>query len=230
MEASPKISLRDVPTEERPRERMQTLGAEALSNAELLAILLRTGSRSESVLHLSERLLIEAEGLRNLFDMSLNEMTSLHGIGLAKAIQVKAALELGKRTGSLSREERYVIRSPKDAAFYLMEEMRNLKKEHFVCLFLNMKNQVMGKETIFVGSLNASIVHPREIFRSAIKRSSASIICLHNHPSGDPTPSPEDIQVTKRLCEAGELMGIDVLDHIIIGDQTYISLKEKGLL
>jgi DNA repair protein RadC len=230
MESSLKISLRDVPTEERPRERMQTLGADALSNAELLAILLRTGSKSESVLHLSERLLIEAEGLRNLSDMSLNEMTSLHGIGQAKAIQIKAALELGKRVGSLSREERYVIRSPKDAAFYLMEEMRNLKKEHFVCLFLNMKNQVLGKETVFIGSLNASIVHPREIFRSAVKRSAASIICLHNHPSGDPTPSPEDIQVTKRLSEAGELMGIEVLDHVIIGDQVYISLKEKGLL
>lgn len=139
MEASPKMSLRDVPAEERPRERMQALGAEALSNAELLAILLRTGSRSESVLHLSERLLSEAEGLRNLYDMSLNEMTSLRGIGAAKAIQVKAALELGKRAGSLAREQRYTIRSPRDAAQYMMDEMRTLKKEHFVCLFLNIK-------------------------------------------------------------------------------------------
>lgn len=229
MEASHKISLRDVPTEERPRERMQTLGAEALTNAELLAILLRTGSKNESVLHLSERLLSEAEGLRHLYDMSLNEMTSLHGIGLAKAIQVKAALELGKRVGSMTKESRYTIRSPKDAALYMMGEMRGLKQEHFVCLFLNMKNQVIGKETVFVGSLNSSIVHPREIFRSAIKRSAASFICLHNHPSGDPTPSSEDIQVTKRLDEAGDLMGIDMLDHIIIGDQDFISLKEKGL-
>jgi DNA repair protein RadC len=229
MVTSGKISLRDVPTEERPRERMQTLGAEALSNAELLAILLRTGSRSESVLHLSERLLIEAEGLKNLLDMSLQEMTMLHGIGLAKAIQIKAALELGRRVASFAKESRYVIRSPKDAAHYLMEEMRLLKKEHFVCLFLNMKNQVIGKETIFIGSLNSSIVHPREIFRSAVKRSSASIICLHNHPSGDPTPSPEDIQVTKRLFEAGEIMGIELLDHVIIGDLDYVSLKERGL-
>jgi DNA repair protein RadC len=230
MEASHKISLRDVPTEERPRERMQTLGAEALTNAELLAILLRTGSKNESVLHLSERLLSEANGLRHLYDMSLGEMTSLHGIGLAKAIQVKAALELGKRVGSMTKESRYTIRSPKDAALYMMGEMRALKQEHFVCLFLNMKNHVIGKETVFVGSLNSSIVHPREIFRSAIKRSAASIICLHNHPSGDPTPSPEDIQVTKRLVEAGELMGVDLLDHVIIGDQEYISLKEKGLI
>jgi DNA repair protein RadC len=230
MAVMPKIALKHVPAEERPRERLRNLGAGALSNAELLAILLRTGNRNESVLHLSERLLTEAEGIRNLYGMSIDEMMSLPGIGEAKAILIQAALELGRRVGAHTTQNTVIIRSPKDAADLMMEEMRNLKQEHFVCLFLNMKNAVIGKETVFVGSLNSSIVHPREIFRSAVKRSAASVICLHNHPSGDPVPSPEDIAVTQRLVDAGNLMGIDILDHLIIGEKVYTSMKEKGYM
>ncbi|MER2114863.1 MAG: DNA repair protein RadC, partial [Solibacillus isronensis] len=150
------------------------------------------------------------------------------GIGEAKAVLLLAAIELGRRLASKDLEERFTIRSPEDAATFLMQDMTSLQQEHFVCLFLNVKNQVLHKQTIFVGSLNASIVHPREIFREAVKRSAASIICSHNHPSGIPTPSPEDIDVTTRLYEAGKIVGVDLLDHVIIGDHQFISMKEKG--
>jgi DNA repair protein RadC len=222
--------IRDVPKEERPRERFIRYGPKSLSNQELLAILLRTGTRSESVLQLAQRLLIRFEGLHLLKDATLEELTKIEGIGEAKAIQILAAIELGKRIGNIAQQERYVIRSPEDGARYLMEEMRFLTQEHFVCLYLNTKNQVIHKQTVFIGSLNASIVHPREIFKEGLKRSAASIICFHNHPSGDPTPSREDIDVTKRLKECGKILGIELLDHIIIGDRKYISLKEKGYL
>lgn len=141
-----------------------------------------------------------------------------------------AALELGRRIHQLVYEERYVIRFPEDAANLLMEDMRFLSQEHFVCLYLNSKNQVIHKRTVFIGSLNSSIVHPREVFKEALKRSAASFICVHNHPSGDPTPSSEDIDVTRRLNECGQLIGIELLDHIVIGDQKFVSLKEKGYL
>ncbi|WP_243290701.1 DNA repair protein RadC [Bacillus sp. FJAT-47783] len=224
------LSIRDFPKNDRPRERMMNEGPESLSNHELLAILLRTGTKNESVLHLSNKVLKQFDGLRMLKDASIEEITSIPGIGTAKAVQVMAALELGRRVHQLTFQERYAIRSPKDAANYVMEEMRFLTQEHFVCLYLNTKNQVLQKRTVFIGSLNASIVHPREVFKEALKRSAASIICMHNHPSGDPTPSREDIEVTKRLSECGKLIGIEVLDHIIIGEQKYVSLKEKGYL
>jgi DNA repair protein RadC len=230
MPSSSVFTLRETPNEERPRERMLKLGADALSNAELLAILLRTGTFSESAVMLGQRLLQEAKGLRQLVDMSLDEMLQIKGIGPAKAMQIKAGIELGKRLAKTGNEKRITVRSPEDAANYMMEEMRYLQKEHLICLFLNTKNQVIGEETASIGSLNASIVHPREIFRAAIKRSSASIICIHNHPSGDPTPSPEDLEVTNRLRESGDLIGIELLDHIIIGDNCFVSLKAKGLL
>ena len=224
------LTLRDVPEEERPRERMLQYGAQALSNAELLAILLRTGTISESAVGLAQRLLAESGGLRQLVEMSANELMKIKGIGLAKALQIKAGIELGRRIARSVQDSAVTIRSPRDVSDLLMEDLRYLKKEHFVCLFLNTKNHVIGQETLSIGSLNASIVHPREVFVAAIKRSSASIICVHNHPSGDPTPSREDIEITKRLSEAGRLIGIDVLDHIIIGDRTFVSLKEKGYL
>lgn len=224
------IILRDVPNEDRPRERMRQFGAHALSNAELLAILLRTGTVSESAIGLAHRVLQASDGLRNLVDMSFEQLTSIKGIGPAKALQVQAGIELGRRLSRARLGEAIVIRSPEDVSELMMEELRYLQKEHFVCLFLNTKNQVIGQETLSMGSLNASIVHPREVFRSAIKRSSAAIICVHNHPSGDPTPSAEDINVTKRLMEAGSIIGIDILDHIIIGDQKYVSLKEHGYM
>lgn len=223
-------TLRDVPNEERPRERMIQYGAQALSNAELLAILLRTGTFQESAVHVAQRLLRESGGLRKLTDMSMEQFTEIKGIGEAKALQIQAGIELGRRMARSAMNETVTIRSPQDVASLLMEDLRYLQKEHFVCLFLNTKNHVIGQETLSMGSLNASIVHPREVFRAAIKRSSASIVCAHNHPSGDPTPSPEDVQITQRLVQAGEIVGIDVLDHIVIGDQRFVSLKELGMM
>jgi DNA repair protein RadC len=224
------LMIRDFPQDERPRERFVQHGAQSLSNHELIAILLRTGTKDESVLQLSNRLLSHFEGLRNLKSATLEEITSIKGIGYAKAIQILTAVEIGRRVANLSFNERYVIRSPEDGANYMMNDMRFLSQEHFVCLYLNTKNQVLHKQTVFIGSLNASIVHPREVYKEALKRSAASIICLHNHPSGDPTPSREDIEVTKRLSECGKIIGIDLLDHLIIGENKFVSLKEKGYL
>lgn len=222
--------LRDLPDEERPRERMLRYGAGVLSQTELLAILLRTGTRNESAIHMAQRLLAEIGGIRGIMDLSLDELTKMKGIGPAKAVQIKAGIELGQRLAKARTPEARIIRSPRDAADQVMEELRYLQKEHFVCLFLNTKNHIIAQETLSVGSLNASIVHPREVFRAAIKCSSASIVCVHNHPSGDPSPSPEDIRMTERLCRAGEIVGIDVLDHIVIGDGSFVSLKEQGLM
>ncbi|WP_175477756.1 RadC family protein [Halobacillus alkaliphilus] len=222
--------IKDVPKEDRPRERLLEIGASHLSNQELLAILLGSGTKRESVMDLAQRLLIHFEGILLLKDASLEELTAIRGIGVAKAVLIMSAIEIGKRMQQMKPVERYMIRSPEDGADFVMEEMRDLKQEHFICLFLNTKNQVLHRQTIFIGSLNASIVHPREVFKEAVKRSAASIICAHNHPSGDPTPSQEDIQVTRRLQECGKMIGIELLDHLVIGDQKFISLKEKGYL
>jgi DNA repair protein RadC len=224
------MMLRDVPQNDRPRERFIQNGPQSVSNQELLAILLGTGTKEESVLQLANRLLVYFEGLRMLKDTSLEELMAVKGIGKAKAVQLLASVELGRRIHNLTFEDRYVIRSPEDGAKYVMEELRFLSQEHFVCLYLNTKNQVMHKQTVFIGSLNASIVHPREVFKEALRRSAASLICVHNHPSGDPTPSREDIEVTRRLVECGQMLGIEVLDHLIIGEKKYVSLKEKGYL
>jgi DNA repair protein RadC len=224
------LLLRDLPHEERPRERMMQYGAEALSHAELLAILLRTGSHQESAIHLAQRIMNKVGSIRNLVDLSIDELKQIKGIGSAKAVQLKAGIELGQRLARARMSDTVTIRSPRDAMDLLGEQLRYLQKEHFVCLFLNTKNHVIAQETLSMGSLNASIVHPREIFRAAIKCSSASIVCAHNHPSGDPTPSPEDISLTSRLVEAGHIIGIEVLDHVIIGDGDFVSLKEQGLM
>lgn len=222
--------LRDLPEEERPRERMVRLGPEALSHAELLAILLRTGSRRESAIHLAHRILQDCGGLRRFAERSWDELTHIPGVGPIKALELQASLELGRRVVRSRLPEAVAVARPQDAADLLMEELRHLREEHFVVLFLNTKNRVIGRQTLSIGSLNASVVHPREVFRAAIRRSSASILCAHNHPSGDPTPSPEDLQLTRRLAEAGELVGIELLDHIVIGDNRFISLKELGCL
>ncbi|MEH7886787.1 DNA repair protein RadC [Bacillus sp. JJ1609] len=226
--SSNSLMIRDYPQNERPRERFVQNGPQSLSNHELLALLLGTGSREESVLQLANRMLSQFEGLRLLKDATLEELTQIKGIGQAKAINVLAAVEIGRRIANHTLDERYVIRSPEDGAKYLMNDMRFLTQEHFVCLYLNTKNQVIHRQTIFIGSLNASIVHPREVFKEAVRRSAASVICVHNHPSGDPTPSREDIEVTKRLTESGKIVGIELLDHLIIGENKYVSLKEKG--
>lgn len=184
MLSSTTIKMKDVPKEERPRERLIKYGESHLSNQEILAILLGSGTKAESVMDLSNRLLMHFEGLKLLSEATIEELTAIKGIGDAKGVVLLAALELGKRIQQYKPAERYVIRSPEDGADYVMEEMRNLNQEHLVVLFLNTKNQIIHRQTIFIGSLNASIVHPREIYREAVKRSAASIICAHNHPSG----------------------------------------------
>ncbi len=223
------VSIKALPEEEQPRERLIRLGSGALSNAELLAILIRTGTRAESALTLSYKILKQQEGLRFLTGCTVQELSSIKGIGGAKAAQLKAAVELGKRLSAAENRPDTAVRCPKDAAALIMEEMRYLKKEYMKLLLLNTKCQVISVEDISVGSLNASIVHPREVFQPAIRKSCASIIMAHNHPSGDPSPSKEDIAITGRIHEAGKIIGIELADHIIIGDGVYVSMKEKGL-
>ncbi|MBY7143252.1 DNA repair protein RadC [Virgibacillus sp. NKC19-3] len=224
------IMIKDVPKEDRPRERLLKLGSAHLSNQELLAILLGSGTKEESVMVLSNRVLMHFEGLKLLNDATIEELMAIKGIGEAKGVLMLSAIELGKRMNQYKINDRYIVRSPEDGANYIMEEMRSLKQEHFVVLFLNTKNQIIHRQTIFIGSLNTSVVHPREVYREAVKRSAASIIVAHNHPSGDPSPSQEDIHVTRRLVESGKMIGIELLDHLIIGDRKFISLKEKGYL
>lgn len=230
MDTKKALMIRDFPIADRPRERMVKTGPQSLSTQEIIAILLRTGTKSESVLQLANRLLTKFDGLMWLKEAAFEELVSIKGIGQAKAVQLVAAVELGRRISNLTYDDRYVIKSPEDGANYVMNDMRFLTQEHFVVLYLNTKNQVVHRQTIFIGSLNASIVHPREVFKEAFRRAAASVICFHNHPSGDPTPSREDIEVTRRLAECGKMLGIEVLDHLIIGDKKYVSMKEKGYM
>lgn len=224
------LNIKDMPEAERPRERLAKYGAEVLSNSELLAIILRTGTSQDSALSLACRILKNDGGIRFLYESSFEELKKIRGIGEAKAAQIKAALELGRRLKTYKDSGSIYIKTPYDAAELVMEDMRFLKKECLKLMMLNTKNMVVSIKEISVGSLNSSIVHPREIFVEAIKASCASIIICHNHPSGDPSPSQEDINVTRRVYEAGKIVGIDLIDHIVIGDGKFISLKEKGIL
>lgn len=223
------FTIKDIPSYDRPRERLLKYGAEVLSNAELIAIIIRTGNKNESAIALSNKI-ISTGDLNFLSECTVEELLEIKGIGKAKAAQIKAAVELSKRLKNFRSGYNISIRSPKDAADIIMEDMRHLKCEHLKVMFLNTKNVLINIMDLSIGSLNSSIVHPREIYTAAIRKSSSSIIVLHNHPSGDPTPSDEDINITKRLFEVGKLVGIDMLDHIIIGDGTYISMKEKGII
>lgn len=224
------LKIMDLPTNERPRERLLRYGVEALSNSELLAIILRSGSKKESILNLSSRIIKENGGLNGLLNCTIDDFMSLHGVGRAKATQLIALSELSKRFKSYKDGDEYRIVKPDDAANLVMEDMRHLKQEHLKVIMLNTKNVVIFIKDVSVGSLNSSIVHPREVFCDAIRKNSASIVICHNHPSGDPTPSNEDINVTHRLEECGKLLGIDLLDHIVIGNGAYVSLKQKGIL
>lgn len=224
------LKIKDLPENERPRERLFRYGSESLSNVELLAILLGSGTKNENIISLSSRIIRDNGGLNGIFNSSLEDFTSINGIGKAKASKLLAMIELSKRFKSFKDGDNYKISSPKDAAFLVMEEMKLLKQEQLKVIMLNTKNVVINVKKVFVGSLNSSIVHPREVFNDAIKKSSASIIICHNHPSGDPTPSDEDIKVTIRIKKCGEILGIQLIDHLIIGNGIYISLKEKGIL
>ncbi len=225
-----RLTISNMPEELRPRERLREVGPGALSLAELLAIILRIGSRQETALELAHRILLDPRGLRFLAEATFDELCQIKGIGLAKAAQIKAALELGKRLACLEPDLKPAIHTPEEASNLVMEEMCYLDREYFRVVLLNTKNRVLVVETVSIGSLNASLVHPREVFKRAIQKSAAAIILVHNHPSGDPAPSPEDLEVTQRLCEAGRVVGIEVLDHIIIGDHVFTSLRAKGLI
>ena len=222
-------TIKDLPVEERPRERLKKYGAGSLANAELLAIILRTGVGGENVLSMATRLLARFGGLMGLARASVSELCGEKGIGVAKAAQLKAAMELGRRLLVASPGERPQVKSPADAANLLMLEMSMLEQEHMRLILLDSKNYILDTPTMYIGSLNTSVIRVGELFREAIKQNSAAIIVVHNHPSGDPTPSPEDVAVTELITQAGQLLDIDVLDHLIIGQQRYVSLKERGL-
>ncbi len=224
--------VRDLPEEERPREKLIRRGASALSDTELLAILLRTGTSSVSVLHLAEEVLVKYrdKGLVSMMNLSPQEIASIHGVGLAKAATIVAAVELGRRLSTRAAQKTEKIDGPEDAAHYAMPALRYAQKEHFLVMLLDVRNRVLAMPTVSIGGLTSSVAHPREIFREAIQYSAASMILLHNHPSGDPTPSREDIQITKQMIKAGEIMGIPVLDHIILANDDFLSLKEANCL
>ncbi|WP_292372605.1 RadC family protein [Methanosarcina sp. UBA411] len=223
------VRIHDIPEEERPRERLIRNGPESLSNAELLGIILRTGSKEENVVSLSNRILSKYS-IKQLSLTNVSRLMQENGVGKAKAAQIAAVFELARRLETFVEEPKRKICSPKDVYTLMYPKMREQKKEKFITLCLDTKNQILKEEVVSIGSLNASIVHPREVFKSALMESSASVIMVHNHPSGDPSPSREDIMVTKKIVEGGKLLGIDVLDHIIIGDGRYVSLKDEGFV
>ena len=221
--------ITDLAVEERPRERLVEAGAGALSKAELLAILLRVGVPGENSVQLAQRILDELGGLAGIQRASISEMCEIHGLGQAKAAQIKAAIELGSRLAREQAEERGSINSPADAAALLQLEMQGLTQEVLKVMLLDTRNKLLGIETVYKGSLNLSLVRVGELFRTAIQKSAASLILAHNHPSGDPTPSPEDVVLTRSVVQAGKLLDIEVLDHLVIGSARFISMKEKGL-
>jgi len=232
---SNRLKIKDLPVLERPYEKFERFGAEALSNAELLAIVIKTGTKDETSVELAQRILkndsTESGGMLFLINSSLEELRSIKGIGTVKAIQIKANMELAKRILSASKfSNRVKISCPADISNVVMEDLRYLNQEVFKGLLLNTRNQLIKTVDISTGTLNASLVHPREAFSEAVKCGCNSIAFVHNHPSGDPTPSNEDLYITERLVSSGQILGINVIDHVIIGDGQYISLKERNLL
>ncbi len=224
------FTIHDLPISERPRERLQKLGIDALSAQEILALILGRGIAGESVMVTAQRLLSQFGNLKGMASASVEELSQVKGIGVAKASQIQAAFELANRLeGYAEAGDKPLVKTPDDVAALVRGRLKGKKKEYFLVLLLDTRNRLIKVSEISVGSLDTSIVHPREVFKEAISASAASVIFVHNHPSGDSTASEDDIGLTKRLAEAGEIMGIDVLDHIIIGDKQHLSLKGKGL-
>jgi DNA repair protein RadC len=224
------FTVHDLPLSERPRERLFKLGSEALSVQEILALILGRGIKGESVMVASQKLLSRFGNLKGVADASVEELIQMKGIGPAKAAQIKAALELSKRLeADVGEKPQPILKSPEDVAAVVKSKLKGKKREHFWVLCLDTRNRLINDKLVSIGSLDTSIVHPREVFKEAVSSSAASVIFVHNHPSGDPEPSKEDIELTKRLVQAGEIIGIDVLDHIIVCDKSYLSLKAKNL-
>jgi DNA repair protein RadC len=227
------FTVRDLPPQERPRERLAQLGAEALSAQELLAIVLGRGVKGESVTDLVQTLLKKFGNLSNMSAATLPQLQNIKGIGPAKATQLKAVFELARRLereNNTGHEHKNIIRSPQEVVGLLRNQLRGKKKEHFLLISLDRRNQIIDIQTISIGNLDSSVVHPREVFKAAISDIAASVILVHNHPSGNTEPSDEDIKLTRRLAESGSTLGIAVLDHIIIGDSSYCSMKDRGIL
>jgi len=223
------LRIRDLPASERPRERLRQLGAGGLSNSELLAIVLRVGSGRESAIALATRLLARWGGLVGLARASFGELCAEHGMGEAKAAQVKAALELGRRLLAAAPEERPIVRSPADVANLLLAEMALLEQEHLRVVLLSTRNHVLGVPEVYKGTVNSAQVRVADIFREAVREGCPAIVVVHNHPSGDPEPSREDVEVTRQMVLAGELLGIEVLDHLVLARAGYVSLRERRL-
>jgi DNA repair protein RadC len=229
-DARKSFTIHDLPTSERPRERLQKFGPEALSAQEILALILGRGIAGESVMVTAQRLLSQFGSLKGIAGATPEELSKIKGIGLAEACQIKAAFELPNRIeGPEQSAKKPVLKTPEDVVALVQSRLKNKKKEYFLALLLDTRNQLIKVAEVSVGSLDSSIVHPREVFKEAVVASAASAIFAHNHPSGDPRASDDDIRLTKRLAEAGEIMGIEILDHIILGDKSFLSLKREGL-
>ncbi len=226
---APVYTIKEMSEEERPRERLAKLGPQSLTAAELLAILLRVGVVGESAVQVGQRLLQTFGGITGIHRASFDELSSQKGIKLAKAAQIKAAIELGRRLVTESPEERPAVHTPSDVADLLQYEMAALDQEELRVILLDTRNRVLNTETVYRGSVNSSQVRVAEIFKAAIRRNASNLIVVHNHPSGDPTPSPDDIAITRSIQQAGDLLDIKLLDHIIIGSGRFVSLKERGL-
>jgi len=223
------MKIKSLPSDSRPREKLIKHGPLSLSDAELLAIILRTGNKKENVLSLSNKLFSKFD-IKKLSRARISNLKRSLGVGDAKACQILACFELGRRLAKFKEDKNITVREAKDIAKLLIPEMSSLKQEHFKGIYLDSRKKIIRTETLFVGSLNESVVHPREIFQIALEENAAALILVHNHPSGDSTPSSFDIEMTKELVKAGEILGISVLDHIIIGDGRYFSLREKGMI
>lgn len=224
------MKIKSLPAEERPMEKGLFQGMDRLSNAELLALLINSGTADKSAIALAEEVLGRGKGILGLRDMTAQELMEIRGIGKGKAARILASLELGKRVSSILPRDMVSIDSPESIAVLFMEELRHLKQETFRILLLNAKGEVISTEIISTGELTSTLVHPREVFRPAVKKSAAAVVLVHNHPSGDPQPSHEDIETTSRLQECGKMMGIRVIDHIVIGDGIYVSMMSEGLM
>jgi DNA repair protein RadC len=221
--------IKELHSAERPRERLLALGPQALSNAELIAILVRTGVPGENAVQVGQRLLQTFGGISGLHRATLQDLRGQHGLGEAKAAQIKAAIELGRRLTLESPEERPAVGSPADAAALVMYEMAALEQEHLRVILLDIRNRVLEVVEVYRGSVNSAQVRVGEVFKAAVRRNAPALIVVHNHPSGDPTPSPDDVAVTRAIIQAGKLLDVDVLDHLIIAGGRFVSLKERGL-